>query len=70
MLEGYSPLHNESPSLEFIELQIEVTKYNIEMVDKRSELTLEKIQMKSLEAEVIQREQSLKIKRNLLVSTD
>ena len=68
MLEGYCPFQNETPTLEFIELQVEVTKYNIEMVDKRSELTLEKIQVKSLKEEIIQRELSLKMKHNLLVS--
>lgn len=55
--------------LNAIELQLQLTMHNIELVDIRSEYALKKIRKASLEHEIEHSLHCLKQKRNLLVSS-
>ncbi len=59
---------DEVPNLDSFELQIELTKSNIQLADMRSEYALLKLKRISLRNEIERHIRSLKTKRNLLVS--
>lgn len=58
---------DEVPNIESFELQIELTKSNIQMADMRSEYALLKLKRISLGNEIEHHIRSLKMKQNLLV---
>ncbi len=59
---------DEVPSIESVNLQVELTKCNIELADMRSEYALKKLKRLSIKNEIELRAGSLISKRNLLVS--
>ena len=62
---GVSPGVNQADD---IELQIDITKQNIKLVDMRSEYTLLKTKLRTTQRDLEQRMLSVRLNKNLLVS--